>query len=433
MSRRNGSLVRRGDLAAAWADAEWHPELLSLEPWPHATADTGEFVDRADAAIGTPWPAPLLSDYARYPRDGDRTSYEGAVFARMDRVATSAVAALATQLPRYLDETADGAAAALRAVHLVLARARRRLRAHRRGGGRPRPPLPRPRRRRGGVAHRVGRFALGEALDARFPGLGDRMRARGRRAASSRRSPSAETGTGSGSTATCTTGIRGSTATSSSRAAAFADAGRSTSDRATSPSRASTATSRRCRPTARRRGLRVLVERRRARSRRSTCSIARRAARSTSAGSTGWPNSCASRSACSSAETGCSPSPTRNHGSPTPSRGASPTTGAGGSRFPTSLRTRAASTASPRPPLRRTPDSAGSSRHSATGNGRARPPGRLPLPTSVVLDSLALALAREHEASETGLAIAVKGGHNAENHNHNDVGSVRSRSTACPR
>ncbi|SIT68459.1 heparinase II/III family protein [Microbacterium sp. RU33B] len=46
-----------------------------------------------------------------------------------------------------------------------------------------------------------------------------------------------------------------------------------------------------------------------------------------------------------------------------------------------------------------------------------------PLPRDVWLPSTEVLLVREHAGSAVGLALAVKGGHNGEHHNHNDVGS----------
>ncbi|HEU5223997.1 MAG TPA: heparinase II/III family protein [Candidatus Lumbricidophila sp.] len=55
-----------------------------------------------------------------------------------------------------------------------------------------------------------------------------------------------------------------------------------------------------------------------------------------------------------------------------------------------------------------------------------------PLPVEVWLPSVGLAVVRERAGSEAGLAIAVKGGHNAEHHNHNDVGSFIVASDGVP-
>lgn len=48
---------------------------------------------------------------------------------------------------------------------------------------------------------------------------------------------------------------------------------------------------------------------------------------------------------------------------------------------------------------------------------------RSPLPREVWLPSVEVMLAREEEGGSAGLAVAAKGGHNGEHHNHNDVGS----------
>ncbi|RVX47641.1 heparinase II/III-like protein [Nonomuraea polychroma] len=70
--------------------------------------------ERAEAELGTPWPQPLASQYARYFRDGNRTGYESQVFQRQDRltraVLMAAVASGETigREQGWLDEAADG-------------------------------------------------------------------------------------------------------------------------------------------------------------------------------------------------------------------------------------------------------------------------------------------------------------------------------------
>ncbi len=63
---------------------------------------------RADGEPGTPWPQPLAHQYARYFGDGDRDQYEQVVFARQRRLTRAAVLAVVTLEPRWLDEVADG-------------------------------------------------------------------------------------------------------------------------------------------------------------------------------------------------------------------------------------------------------------------------------------------------------------------------------------
>jgi heparinase II/III-like protein len=66
------------------------------------------FRARAEAERGSPWPVPLAHAYARYFRDGDREQYQRAVFARQDRLSRAAVLAAVTLDPAWVDEVADG-------------------------------------------------------------------------------------------------------------------------------------------------------------------------------------------------------------------------------------------------------------------------------------------------------------------------------------
>ncbi len=50
-------------------------------------------------------------------------------------------------------------------------------------------------------------------------------------------------------------------------------------------------------------------------------------------------------------------------------------------------------------------------------------PGRPPLPGDVWLPDIQVMVARDREGTTDGFLLAAKGGHNAESHNHNDVGS----------
>jgi hypothetical protein len=64
--------------------------------------------ERARADLASPWPVPLPSDYARYFRDGERDTYERVVFARQQRLSRAAVLAAVTQDPSWTDEVLDG-------------------------------------------------------------------------------------------------------------------------------------------------------------------------------------------------------------------------------------------------------------------------------------------------------------------------------------
>lgn len=64
--------------------------------------------ERARATLGTPWPAPLAHDFARVFRDGDRDTYEQTIWARHERLARAVALAAATLDPMWIDEVADG-------------------------------------------------------------------------------------------------------------------------------------------------------------------------------------------------------------------------------------------------------------------------------------------------------------------------------------
>lgn len=64
--------------------------------------------ERAIADLAKPWPVPLASDFARYRRDGNRTGYESAVFARDKRLSRAAVMAAATLDAPWVDQVVDG-------------------------------------------------------------------------------------------------------------------------------------------------------------------------------------------------------------------------------------------------------------------------------------------------------------------------------------
>jgi hypothetical protein len=64
---------------------------------------------RARVDLGQPWPVPLQHDHSRRWRDGERDTYEQVVFARQRRLSRAVVMAAATLEDGWLDEVADGA------------------------------------------------------------------------------------------------------------------------------------------------------------------------------------------------------------------------------------------------------------------------------------------------------------------------------------
>ncbi|GAA2017235.1 heparinase II/III family protein [Pseudokineococcus marinus] len=83
--------------------SRWDPARGALDV---ATVDA--LVRRAEADLGRPWPWPSARALARYTRDGDREEYQDAVFARQDRLSRAVVAAATTLDGAWVDEVADG-------------------------------------------------------------------------------------------------------------------------------------------------------------------------------------------------------------------------------------------------------------------------------------------------------------------------------------
>jgi hypothetical protein len=74
--------------------------------WSHV--DAADLLARAEADLGTPWPQPLASQAARVHRDGDRSTWEDAAFARQHRLSRAVIAAAVTLEEHWIDEVVDG-------------------------------------------------------------------------------------------------------------------------------------------------------------------------------------------------------------------------------------------------------------------------------------------------------------------------------------
>ncbi|HEY8280983.1 MAG TPA: heparinase II/III family protein [Leifsonia sp.] len=87
------------------------PVATDRMAWAAVAADRPT-VDRILAAAeeehGTPWPQPLASEATRYHRDGDRSAWEDAAFARQRRLSRAVVAAAVTLEEARIDDVADG-------------------------------------------------------------------------------------------------------------------------------------------------------------------------------------------------------------------------------------------------------------------------------------------------------------------------------------
>ena len=139
--------------------------------------------EQASAERRMPWPQPLVSHYARYFRDGNRTDYEGLVAARQQRLTRAVVmAALAQRVPAerdrvaWLDEVIDGA-------YLLCEQSSWSWAAHddvrdRNGHVVPDRGMPFLDLGAGEVAAQLAwlDLVLGDALDGRSPGLRKRIR-----------------------------------------------------------------------------------------------------------------------------------------------------------------------------------------------------------------------------------------------------------------
>lgn len=112
-SRRRGATGWR-DLPLAAPDAALPvPPAQVREVWGRQggsadAATVADLADRAAADLARPWPALLASAAVRFHRDGERNDWEQAASARQQRLSRAAVAATVTRRDRWLDEVADG-------------------------------------------------------------------------------------------------------------------------------------------------------------------------------------------------------------------------------------------------------------------------------------------------------------------------------------
>jgi len=100
------------DLAASLPPpGSWKPvpPCADRQAWQAARPDVATFVaGPAAALIGTPWPQILAHHTSRYLRDGDRTEFETLYFGRRTRVASHALAALVTGDDQQFRDLVDG-------------------------------------------------------------------------------------------------------------------------------------------------------------------------------------------------------------------------------------------------------------------------------------------------------------------------------------
>ncbi|TDD56227.1 hypothetical protein E1286_02605 [Nonomuraea terrae] len=154
------------------------PPEKSLPPIGQAPPGAlAEVREQAVTELGTPWPQPLASQFARFFRDGDRTGYEDRVFGRQDRLTRAVLMALDDADQGWLDEASDG-------IVQLCEQSSWCWPAHEsgcleRGTVLPDPAAPYLDLGAADVAAQLAwaDHALGGRLDDRFPGLRERVRA----------------------------------------------------------------------------------------------------------------------------------------------------------------------------------------------------------------------------------------------------------------
>lgn len=86
------------------------PDVTDRTFWAsgHVTQALAASLRAAEAERGTPWPQTLATQYARFFRDGDRTVHEARVAARHARLTRATLAALHDPRAEHVDEVVDG-------------------------------------------------------------------------------------------------------------------------------------------------------------------------------------------------------------------------------------------------------------------------------------------------------------------------------------
>ena len=99
----------RAEAVASARERAGVPDLTAREMWgTRDPAAAKAILAEADADRARPWPQTLLSDYARFWRDGARTPYETPAGELRRRTSTAVVAAALTADQAYVDQAADG-------------------------------------------------------------------------------------------------------------------------------------------------------------------------------------------------------------------------------------------------------------------------------------------------------------------------------------
>jgi len=98
------------DALASRKHTPMFPSVTHRVTWGKATRHTivQKVIARAAERVDTPWPQLLESDYLAYKKSGDRRSYEVPYFERRDRLGIAAIAFALTGEERFLREATNG-------------------------------------------------------------------------------------------------------------------------------------------------------------------------------------------------------------------------------------------------------------------------------------------------------------------------------------
>ncbi|MFI7635955.1 heparinase II/III family protein [Nonomuraea sp. NPDC049400] len=105
-----GAAASPEGLAGSLLPPDWALPVpaAGADVWQRAADRLAAVREQAEAELDTPWPQPLASRYARFFRDGNRTEYESQVRERQARLTRAVLMAAASGQDAWLDEAADG-------------------------------------------------------------------------------------------------------------------------------------------------------------------------------------------------------------------------------------------------------------------------------------------------------------------------------------
>ncbi len=110
-STRLADLLPPETVAASLPDKppQLAPSIEDQDRWAEVSeSDRAEIILAAEELSGRPWPVLLASEYARFHLDGNRTGYEEPYFERRSRLIAATLAAALTRDEKWIAEAVDG-------------------------------------------------------------------------------------------------------------------------------------------------------------------------------------------------------------------------------------------------------------------------------------------------------------------------------------